>query len=360
MSFDLFADDPAPPSTEGVRESVTATAKRRRERRRLTFGAAGLLVAAAIAIPIVSASDEGRVVTDSSSGHFSERCSFSSLEISHAGVGVAAGHWGDRLLFRNVGSTSCSLNGYPTVIGVQSGFPIREEPIRPTQSGYIGYQTKDGSGPVELRPGESASAILEGTNAPAETGGIDPGSEGCSVYSGMRVGVPGDPGLKSLRSFWPGCGPPAVHPFTSIDAPSRPLTTTTARPALGTGPIARLNGKQFLVVVMKDNGVELPIVGQMDLRFNMNRLNDPDVFWTSGCNFFRAPVTITDSQLVVGDEIENISQTNGFAREVCPHPQLDDEEKWIENLLRADPTWTLQDGKLTLEAGDREAIGEEL
>lgn len=224
MSFDLFRDDPNPPAGEGA-SSVIATVRRRRARQRGLVGGAAVVALIVVAVVVLLPNDERKrpVVADEADG--AAACRLGNLDVSHLGAGSAMGSWGDRLLFRNVGRRACVLDGYPAVTGL-GGVGV---PAEQTQSGMIGYQTKDGTGPVTLEYGQMAEAVVEGTNVP-------PGdAPECSpAFSSLEIGVPDSPSTLALLGEWNNCARLEVHPFAPHAGSSKACPAPTGDPVVAT------------------------------------------------------------------------------------------------------------------------------
>jgi hypothetical protein len=133
-------------------------------------------------------------------------CAGASVGVSGKEAPAAAGHLGVILLFVNDGTASCVLYGYPGVAGLNAGGAQLVQ-ARRSPSGMLG-----GLGPgnttiprVTLSAGQTASAVVEGTDVPT-------GTEPCASYPSLLVTPPNT--RESVRIPWalPGCQPIQVHP----------------------------------------------------------------------------------------------------------------------------------------------------
>lgn len=129
-------------------------------------------------------------------------CATSQLAVTlHAVAGL--GHGGDVIDFRNRGKT-CALYGYPGVDGLDLHGRVVVSAKR-TLRGYLGGL---GPGvtekPVVLGSGQTASAMLEGFNAPKP-------SAPCRHYSSLAITPPNETHSLHLASAFSLCYP-QIHP----------------------------------------------------------------------------------------------------------------------------------------------------
>lgn len=142
-------------------------------------------------------------------------CHNDQIAVADGGGGAGLGHEDQVLLFKNETSTPCSLTGYPGVAGLDSDGQQVVQAQR-TLSGYLGGLWNNALAPptVSLQPGQTGSAIVEGTD-------VNVGTEVCPYYSKLLVTPPGltestpvtvrglgSPPYQGL----PGCSPIEVHP----------------------------------------------------------------------------------------------------------------------------------------------------
>lgn len=140
-------------------------------------------------------------------------CTMAQLEITPGHGGAASGHSGGPLLFRNIGSTVCRLHGYPEVKDLDAHGNVEAEAAQ-TPYGYIGGVMPHGNGTliptVDLRPGQSASAILEALDTQAD-------GSACTGSSSLLVTAPNQTHSISLRVPAPGCRHLQIHPVVPGD-----------------------------------------------------------------------------------------------------------------------------------------------
>src|SRR6266536_54880 len=88
-------------------------------------------------------------------------CTVAHLSINLGGGDAGSGHRSAALMFRNTGSVTCRLHGYPGVAALNAhGTQIQQ--ARRTPSGNIGGLKQGASAPiVDIAPGQSASARSE-------------------------------------------------------------------------------------------------------------------------------------------------------------------------------------------------------
>jgi Protein of unknown function (DUF4232) len=134
-------------------------------------------------------------------------CGGASVRITVGQFGVGHGHFGGALLFRNDGSTACTLRGYPVAraVATAGGRPIA---ALDSPRGYVGGLLPGSTHPpmVTLVPGAIASAILEGA-------GAAPASRACPRYRALLVGVPGGRASTALAIETAVCRRLQIHPI---------------------------------------------------------------------------------------------------------------------------------------------------
>jgi photosystem II stability/assembly factor-like uncharacterized protein len=115
-------------------------------------------------------------------------CSNTQLSISAGRSGAGLGHNGEALLFTNVSQSGCTLYGYPGVAALDAAGTQILQAAR-TPLGYLGGLMEPTSiiPLVPLSPGQSASALVEGTDNPVGPG---PNPPPCPVDSGLLVTAP--------------------------------------------------------------------------------------------------------------------------------------------------------------------------
>ena len=153
-----------------------------------------------------SASPASAVATGgSTSAAGSAECKLASLSVTAGKPGAAGGHSRVVLAFINTGTAPCTMQGYPGVAILDAG-SAQVAQARRTAQGYMGGLPAGQSPPlVSLRPGDSASAIIEALSA-------NPDGTACKPWSGLLVTAPDD--TRSTQLVWAagGCADPQVHP----------------------------------------------------------------------------------------------------------------------------------------------------
>ena len=132
-------------------------------------------------------------------------CTSAQLGVSAGTKGVGLGHVGIPLVFRNVSDQACTLSGYPGVAGLDVHGSQTIQATR-TPKGYLGGLTFSSGGPVpavDLQPGATASALVEGT---------DTTEPACPIYPSLLVTAPNTFQSVSLDIEMPGCTGLQVHP----------------------------------------------------------------------------------------------------------------------------------------------------
>ncbi len=149
------------------------------------------------------------------------RCTFAHLAISVGQVGAGLGHEGAAILFKNTGTSKCSMSGYPGVAALNAtGRQVAQ--AQRTPSGYLGGMRTGSTTPpvVLLEPGAVASALVEGTAVPE---GV---ASSCPTYPALLVTPPTSTLSTRLAVSLPGCSALEVHPVVSG-------TTGTTQPSSG-------------------------------------------------------------------------------------------------------------------------------
>jgi hypothetical protein len=134
-------------------------------------------------------------------------CAGPNVGVSGKMASSAAGHQGVVLLFVNNGSTSCVLHGYPGAAGLNaSGAQLTQ--AQRTLTGMMG-----GLAPgvtalprITLAHGQTASAVVEGTDVPSGT------ETSCPTYPSLLVTAPNTKVSVTIPLSLPGCSGLQVHP----------------------------------------------------------------------------------------------------------------------------------------------------
>jgi hypothetical protein len=134
-------------------------------------------------------------------------CASAQLHTTVADGLAGAGHSSSVILVSNAGPGQCRLMGYPDVrflnaAGVEVARSV------PTPQGFSGGLPVGAPIPdLDLRPGESASAVMEGTDVP--TGNATT----CPSYASYAITLPGWPDTTTIDHPYGGCSAIEVHPF---------------------------------------------------------------------------------------------------------------------------------------------------
>jgi hypothetical protein len=134
-------------------------------------------------------------------------CGNGQVTVSARSGGAGLGHVAEVLVFTNKSDMTCSLMGYPgvaalTTQGVQAQQAQRE------LNGYLGGLENSTTLPlVVLASGQTASALVEGTDNPVN------GASSCPSYPALLVTPPGfTVSTKVSVGGFPGCSNLEVHP----------------------------------------------------------------------------------------------------------------------------------------------------
>jgi hypothetical protein len=146
--------------------------------------------------------------TTTQAGDAPPPCQDGQILVSNAGGGAGLGHVDQVLLFTNDSQATCTLSGYPGVAGLDAqGSQIVQ--AERTPSGYFGGLQNSATTPpiVALAPGQSASAIVEGTDSPAGS------ATSCPTYPALLVTPPNLTVSVRVTPGLPGCSPIEIHPL---------------------------------------------------------------------------------------------------------------------------------------------------
>jgi hypothetical protein len=147
-------------------------------------------------------------------------CRGPELRTSIGAGSAGLGHRGVAVVFLNSSSTTCELHGYPGVAALNSGGEQAAQAIR-SPSGYLGGLLPGTTLPptVILSPGQTASALVEGTDDPVDR------ATSCPSYPALLVTAPNttEPVRLSIATVgnMPGCSPLYVHPVVPGDGGSQ-------------------------------------------------------------------------------------------------------------------------------------------
>ncbi len=112
-------------------------------------------------------------------------CTSAELAISVGSAQGATGHSEVTLLFENTSTVTCVLHGYPGVAGLNAAGAEVAQAQR-TPRGFMGGLSSSIATPptVTLAAGQTASAVVEGTDVPQN------GATSCPQLAGMLVTAP--------------------------------------------------------------------------------------------------------------------------------------------------------------------------
>jgi hypothetical protein len=131
-------------------------------------------------------------------------CDVLTVSLGQSGAGL--GHVGEPIVFQNTSSTTCTMYGYP-LVKVTSNGPTSGTDDTP--NGYLGGLSGSTIPTVNLAPGATASALVEGTDNPVGT------ATSCPTYSSLAITPPGDSQTFTLDTSLPGCSTIEVHPVVT-------------------------------------------------------------------------------------------------------------------------------------------------
>lgn len=133
-------------------------------------------------------------------------CGIHQLRVSEGSGDAGLGHVGYPVRFRNRSQTACSVHGYPGVAGLNKHGKQVEQALR-TKNGYLGGVRPGHPIPtVILKPGQVASALVEGTDVPSGH------QKHCRVLHGLLVTPPNDRRSVHLKHAPPDCSRIEIHP----------------------------------------------------------------------------------------------------------------------------------------------------
>jgi hypothetical protein len=130
-------------------------------------------------------------------------CRLSELSVTAGQSSGGAGQIVVPVLFRNVSSRTCLLQGYPGVAGLNAAGQQAAQAVR-TPFGQSGVPA-----PVTLAPGKVASAPVQGTDVPSGN------ATTCPQYASLLVTPPGETRSQRVQASLPGCGGLRVGPVVS-------------------------------------------------------------------------------------------------------------------------------------------------
>jgi hypothetical protein len=172
-----------------------------------SLGVAALTLAACGSAAVVQATSTSTSVlpTTSTPARVATFCTTAQLAVTSSG-NSGMGHIGVVLIFTNISATPCVEVGYPGVAALTAEGIQAVQALR-TPGGYLqgGTSRKE----VTLASGQSASAIVEGTDVPTGT------ATSCPSYPKLLVTPPNATEQVVISAVMPGCSPIEVHPVVS-------------------------------------------------------------------------------------------------------------------------------------------------
>ena len=157
--------------------------------------------------------------TKQSSATAAAECSANTLRITAVSGGGAGGHQGEILRFTEIGATTCFVRGYPGVTEFDRQGHLIQKAVR-TPNGYLGGLGTPREAPrVTLRPGDTATALVEAVdNFPV------PGYRTCvgAGVTHLLVTAPDQTAATLLPVLLSACNTFQVHPITASANGSEP------------------------------------------------------------------------------------------------------------------------------------------
>jgi hypothetical protein len=130
-------------------------------------------------------------------------CRLSELSVTAGQGSGAAGTIYATLLFRNTGSRTCELQGYPGVAGLNAaGQQVTQAVRTPDPQGR-------GTAAVTLSPGTTVSAAVSGSDVPTGT------ATSCGTYASLLVTPPGETHSTVVTVSLPACSGLKVYPVVA-------------------------------------------------------------------------------------------------------------------------------------------------
>lgn len=135
-----------------------------------------------------------------------DRCHAGQLRVREGSAGAATGHIGFPIHFRNHSDRTCSLRGYPGAAGLNKhGRQVTQ--AKRTKRGFIGGLKPGHKIPtIDLKPGQTASALIEGADVPVGN------QKHCRGLHGLLVTPPNTRQSVHLTHAPPDCTRIEIHP----------------------------------------------------------------------------------------------------------------------------------------------------
>jgi len=172
------------------------------------------------------------------------RCQSGQLKITSLRGGSGLGQTEEVIGFLNESRAACTLVGYPVVVALDAhGAPAAT--AQPALSWFGGDHAGPTTPPtVTLRPGQTASATIEGESHPTGS------ATSCPSYPSFRVTPPGGTVSVTVSSWsgwspgpFPGCQPIAITPVVPGGSGHFPATASPVRtltPSISGSPPATI------------------------------------------------------------------------------------------------------------------------
>jgi heat shock protein HslJ len=114
-----------------------------------------------------------------------------------------------------------------------------------------------------------------------------------------------------------------------------------------TGAVDALLGRTFVSASVAEHGEPRPLVPgtQIRLAFSPGHLGA-----RAGCNTFGFPLTVEADRLVTGDPLSTLMGCT---------PERQAQDRWLAGFLGGGPSWSEQDGRLTLTVGHTSIVLDE-
>jgi hypothetical protein len=133
-------------------------------------------------------------------------CRLSELSVTPGASNGAAGSITVAILFKNMSTRTCVLQGYPGVAGLNAAGQQVTQAIR-TPFTHVGPPSA-----ISLAPGQTASAPVQGSDVPVGN------ATTCTSYPALLVTPPNETHSQNVLVTLPGCGGLKVGPMVAGSA----------------------------------------------------------------------------------------------------------------------------------------------
>jgi hypothetical protein len=130
-------------------------------------------------------------------------CRLSELSVAPGQSQGAAGSITVPILFKNIGTRTCVLQGYPGVAGLNAANQQVTQAVR-TPFTHVGPPS-----PISIAPGQTASAPVQGSDVPVGT------ATTCTSYPKLLVTPPNETHSQQVNVSLPGCNGLRVGPVVA-------------------------------------------------------------------------------------------------------------------------------------------------